>query len=149
MVSASHVWEKALHKGNAWLQEVSGELGWEDLEATLLALRSVLHALRDRLTPNEAVQLAAQFPLLIKGVYFDGWHLRGTPVRARRKGVFLAMVRSNLIRGIPEADPERVTRAVFKVLARHVSEGEISDVRAMLPAEMRDLWPDPVHHAPV
>ena len=30
---------------------------------------------------------------------------------------------------IYEADPELVTRAVFKLLANHVSEGESSDIR--------------------
>lgn len=143
MASASHVWDRALHRGNAWLQELSGELGWDDLDASLLALRAVLHALRDRLTPNEAVQLAAQLPLLLKGVYFDGWRPSATPVKTRNREEFLAQVRRPLIRGIPEADPEGVTRAVFKLLDEHVSGGEIADVRNMLPAEWGDLWPMP------
>jgi uncharacterized protein (DUF2267 family) len=147
MAASSHVWDRALHRGNAWLQELSGELGWDDLDATLLALRAVLHALRDRLTPNEAVQLAAQLPLLLKGVYFDGWRPSATPAKARNRDEFLAQVRRPLVRGIPEADPEDVTRAVFKVLDDHVSGGEIADVRNMLPAEWGDLWPTPASGA--
>jgi uncharacterized protein (DUF2267 family) len=141
MASTSHVWDRALHRGNAWLQELSGELGWDDRDATLLALRAVLHALRDRLTPNEAVQLAAQLPLFLKGVYFDGWRPSATPVKLRDREAFLDQVRRPLIRGIPEADPEEVTRAVFKLLDDHVSGGEIADIRNMLPAEWGDLWP--------
>jgi uncharacterized protein (DUF2267 family) len=38
-------------------------------------------------------------------------------------------------------DPERVARSVFTVLAMRVTEGEIEDVKHVLPAEMRDLWP--------
>lgn len=141
MAGGSHVWDRAVHKANAWLQELDGELGWGDLDATLLALRAVLHALRDRLTPNEAVQLAAQLPLLIKGVYVDGWRPSATPQRMRSREEFLDMVRRPLMRGIPEADPEAVTRAVFRLLDEHVSGGEISDVRGVLPAEWSDLWP--------
>ena len=141
MAGGSHVWDRAIHKANAWLQELDGALGWGDLDATLLALRSVLHALRDRLTPNEAVQLAAQLPLLLKGVYFDGWRPSVTPRRTRTRQDFLDAVRAPLIRGIPEADPERVTRAVFRLLDEHVSGGEIADVRGVLPAEWMDLWP--------
>jgi len=141
MASTSHVWDRALHRGNAWLQELSGELGWDDRDATLLALRAVLHALRDRLTPNEAVQLAAQLPLFLKGVYFDGWRPSATPVKLRDREAFLDQVRRPLIRGIPEADSEEVTRAVFKLLDDHVSGGEIADIRNMLPAEWGDLWP--------
>ena len=141
MAGGSHVWDRTVHKANAWLQELDGELGWGDLDATLLALRAVLHALRDRLTPNEAVQLAAQLPLLIKGVYFDGWRPSTTPQRMRSREEFLDMVRRPLLRGIPEADPEQVTRAVFRLLDEHVSGGEISDVRSVMPAEWSDLWP--------
>lgn len=141
MAGGSHVWDRTVHKANAWLQELDGELGWGDLDATLLALRAVLHALRDRLTPNEAVQLAAQLPLLIKGVYFDGWRPSATPQRMRSREEFLDMVRRPLMRGIPEADPEAVTRAVFRLLDEHVSGGEISDVRSVMPAEWSDLWP--------
>lgn len=141
MAGGSHVWDRTVHKANAWLQELDGGLGWGDLDATLLALRAVLHALRDRLTPDEAVQLAAQLPLLIKGVYFDGWRPSATPQRMRSREEFLDMVRRPLMRGIPEADPEEVTRAVFRLLDEHVSGGEISDVRSVLPGEWSDLWP--------
>ncbi|MGE5762137.1 MAG: DUF2267 domain-containing protein [Gemmatimonadota bacterium] len=141
MAGGSQVWERALHKANTWLRELDDALGWGDLDATLLAMRSVLHALRDRLTPNEAVQLAAQLPLLLKGVYFDGWRPSATPRRLRTRQEFLDSVRGPLIRGVPEADAERVTRAVFRLLEGHVSGGELSDVRGVLPAEWFDLWP--------
>jgi uncharacterized protein (DUF2267 family) len=136
------VWDKTLVKSNEWLKELGAELGWEDAHATLLALRSVLHALRDRLTPTEAADLAAQMPLLIKGVYFDGWRCGAPPVKARTRQDFLALVRKSLIRAMPEADPERVTRAVFKLLVGRISRGEIEDVRGMLPSELVELWPE-------
>jgi uncharacterized protein (DUF2267 family) len=34
-----------------------------------------------------------------------------------------------------------VARAVFFVIEHRVSQGEIEDVKQVLPAEMRDLWP--------
>ena len=48
---------------------------------------------------------------------------------------------SGEFRGGERIDPERVARAVFTVLAKRVSEGEIEDVKHVLPAEVRDLWP--------
>jgi uncharacterized protein (DUF2267 family) len=141
MTSLAHMWDKAVSKSNVWLSELSHELGWADAHLTLLGLRAVLHALRDRLPPDEAVDLAAQMPLIIKGVYFDGWDPSATPVRARTKAEFLDLVRRRLERGILDADPERVTRAVFKLVAQRVSEGEIGDVRDVLPDEVAELWP--------
>lgn len=142
MTSITQVWEKTLNKSNEWLRQLGAELGLANAHATLLALRSVLHALRDRLEPNEAADLAAQMPLLIKGVYFDGWNSSAPPLKARTKDEFLALVRKSLSRGMPDADAERVTRAVFKLLAERISQGEIEDVRGMLPAELADLWPE-------
>lgn len=135
-----HVWDKTLARSNLWLEQLGSELGWKDPEAVLLALRSVLHALRDRLPPDEAVELAAQMPLLIKGIYFDGWNPSATPVRARSKEEFFALVQGPLQGGPLETDTERITRAVFHLLADRVSEGEIRDVRGVLPAALADLW---------
>jgi uncharacterized protein (DUF2267 family) len=142
MKPISHLWDKTLAKTNVWLEQVGRELGWAEPDTVLLALRSVLHALRDRLPPDEAVELAAQMPLLLKGVYFDGWNPSATPVKARTREEFFALVRGPLRGGPMESDAERVTRAVFRVLADHVSQGEIRDVRGALPAELVDLWPE-------
>jgi uncharacterized protein (DUF2267 family) len=79
--------------------------------------------------------------LLIKGIYFDGWKPGELRVKARSKEEFLALVGDPLARRLPAADAERVTRAVFGLLARHVSHGEIQDIRGILPQELLDLWP--------
>lgn len=143
MTPISQVWDKTLAKSNDWLKQLGTELRWKDPDMILLALRSVLHALRDRLPPDEAVQLAAQMPLLLKGLYFDGWDPSATPVKARSLEEFFALVRGPLIGGPLDTESERVTRAVFRLLADRVSAGEIRDVRGMLPAELAALWPEP------
>jgi len=141
MTQQPQIWDKAVQRSSQWLQELANELSWTDLGDTLVALRSVLHALRDRLPINEAAQLAAHLPLLIKGIYYDGWHPSKTPVKARTKEDFLALVKTPLERGVAQADAEQVTRAVFRLLAGHVSAGEISDIRGIFPRELADLWP--------
>lgn len=141
MTGMTQLWERNVGKANEWLKALAGELGWQDPNSVLLALRAVLHALRDRLPPNEAADLAAQLPLLLKGVYYDGWSPGHTPLKVRSRQEFLGLVMAGLARGVPEADPERVTRAVFRLLAEHVTDGEIRDVRMVLPAELGDLWP--------
>jgi len=137
----AHLWDQAVDKGNVWIKELREELGWADEHAVLGALRAVLHAVRDRLPSDEAAELAAQMPLLLKGVYFDGWDPSATPAKARTRDAFLALVRGRLGGRAREVDTEQVIRAVFKLLAAHVSPGEIHDVRGALPAELADLWP--------
>jgi uncharacterized protein (DUF2267 family) len=138
--------EKAVHTTNAWLKELMEELGWEDRNRTYHALGAVLHALRDRLTVTEAADLGAQLPMLIRGLYYEGWTPTGKPVNERRKEDFLAHI-SAAFRGHVEIYPEGVAWAVFKVLERHVSAGEIGDVLHVLPKEIRSLWPQPGEEA--
>jgi uncharacterized protein (DUF2267 family) len=37
-------------------------------------------------------------------------------------------------------DPETVARGVFQLLTERVADGEIEDVRHLLPADIRALW---------
>jgi uncharacterized protein (DUF2267 family) len=41
----------------------------------------------------------------------------------------------------PDLDAEKIVRGVFNVLSRRVTEGEIEDIKHILPPELRDLWP--------
>jgi uncharacterized protein (DUF2267 family) len=134
------VFDTTLHKTNIWLNDLMQVLGWPDRHKAYLALRVTLHALRDRLTLEEVAQLSAQFPMLIRGFYYEGWDPTGKPLRVRHKEQFLARIEQEF-RGDDHLDSERVARAVFTVLAKRVTEGEIKDVKHVLPAEIRELWP--------
>jgi uncharacterized protein (DUF2267 family) len=142
-MSGLEVFDTTLHKTHIWLNEITEELHWEDRARGYKALRAGLHALRDRLTVEEAAHLGAQLPMLIRGLYYEGWTPAGKPHKTQGKDEFLAPIREQF-RGDAEIDPERVARAVFKVLAKRVTEGEIEDVKGMLPNELAELWPEAV-----
>ena len=135
------VFDTTVHRTNAWLNELMQELVWPDRAGAYLALRATLHALRDRLTVEEVAQLAAQLPMLVRGFYYEGWDPTGKPLRIRRKEEFLERIVQEFRRDDP-IDPESVACAVFTVLARRISEGEIEDVKHILPAQIRSLWPE-------
>jgi len=135
------VFDASLQKTQVWLNDLMVELGWENRpQKACLALRTALHALRDRLTVEKAVHLGAQLPILIRGVYYEGWKLTGKPVKERHKSEFLDHIAA-VFRDDDTVDPEKVMRAVFKVLARHISKGEIENVKHSLPRSLQDLWP--------
>ena len=136
------VFDRTVHKSNVWLNEMMQALGWSDRHGAYLALRVTLHALRDRLTLEEMAHLGAQLPLLIRGVYYDGWDPARQPLRMRTKEEFLDRIAAEF-RSLDPIDPEAIARAVFTVLSARVTEGEIADVKHVLPAEIRSLWPEP------
>ncbi len=131
--------ERSIDKTNQWLGELCVVLHTEDRQAAYLALRATLQAVRDFLEPGEAVDLAAQLPTFLRGVYFEGWRQTHKPARPRDKAAFLGRVAPHL--KTPEYDAERVVRETLGVLAAHVSVGELDDVKRSLPADVRALWP--------
>ena len=134
--TALEVFDRTIHKTNIWLKDLMEILGCTDRQGAYTSLRATLHALRDRLTIEETAQVAAQLPMLIRGLFR---RLGSVRVKERHRNEFLARIERELERY--EAEPEVVARAVFLVLTNRISEGEIKDV---LPREIRDLWRSPV-----
>jgi uncharacterized protein (DUF2267 family) len=121
-----------------WVKDTMAALPTDDPHKALHALRAGLQALRDRLTVEEAAQLSAQLPVLLRGFFFEGWDPTGKPARLRHRAEFLTLVREKY--GSPgDVPPDDIVRAVFRVLARHVTAGELNDVILSLPRELVDL----------
>ncbi|MCC7419901.1 MAG: DUF2267 domain-containing protein [Planctomycetaceae bacterium] len=133
------VFDSTLQTTHIWLDEICDKLGWNDRHKAYHALRVVLHALRDRLPVNEAVDLAAQLPMLVRGFYYEGWRPTGKPLKERTLDHFLTHITDAFLFDV-EADSQEIARAVFHVLAWHVSAGEIHDVKQVLPGEIADLF---------
>jgi uncharacterized protein (DUF2267 family) len=133
-----NLFSKANQQATAWVKDMMTELPTPDPQKALAALRAGLQALRDRLTVDEAAQLAAQLPLLVRGLFFEGWDPSGKPMRLRHKAEFLALIREKY-RPRQDTQPEQIVAALFRVLARHVTGGEISDVVASLPGELAEV----------
>jgi len=140
-MTTSHVsaFDKTIQKTHHWLAEIMAEMGWQDQERAYAALRAVLHALRDRLPPNDAVHLAAQLPMLVRGFYYEGWHPANKPLKYRHKREFLQQV-SKEAPGIARDELERAVTAIFHRLSAEMPGGEVDQVRDLLPAELRELW---------
>ena len=136
------VFDTTVHKTNGWLRELIEELGTENRLTAYRVLRATLHALRDRLTMDEVAQLGAQVPMLVRGFYYEGWDPTHVPRKERHKQQFLSRIEQEL-RGDERLDPEIVARAAFAGLEKRVTEGEIEDVRQVLPEQIRQLWPEP------
>lgn len=138
------VFDKTLQTTNIWLNEISEGIGL-DRQCAYHALKAVLHALRDRLLIDESAHLSAQLPILVRGIYFDGWNPGHAPNRERAMELFLNHVEEGL-RDIRSIDPEAVCRTVFATLERHISKGELEDIKDGLPKGVRQLWPDDGSH---
>ena len=133
------VFDKTLQTTNIWLDEIMAAIG-PDRQIAWKVLSTVLHKLRDRLQPELAAHLAAQLPLLVRGAYYDLYEPAKQPTDLNTAQEFVEEV-ADWLADIRPVDPKLAIAAVFKVLGRHVSAGEIEKVRHALPESIRDLWP--------
>jgi uncharacterized protein (DUF2267 family) len=128
--------ETTVQKTYRWIRELDEELGCGRRESYQV-LRGFLHALRDRLIVDEAAQLAAQLPMLVRGIYYEGWDPSRTP-RRMRKEEFLETFARQAALG-PDQEPLRALRVAARVMRNHITAGETEDVLGMLPQDTREL----------
>jgi uncharacterized protein (DUF2267 family) len=133
------VFDKTLQETNIWIKQLMECLGTDDRELAYTCLKATLHALRDLLGPENAAHLAAQLPLLLRGVYYEGWHIAGTPSKERHKEAFFEHVRLGMP-GLPDCDTELVVRSVFEVMWDRIDQGEIAKLIRIFPRDLRQLW---------
>lgn len=131
--------ETSLDKTNLILKDIEQAYGWpkERRNQSYLALRTVLHLLRDRLPVEESAQFAAQLPMVLRGIYFEGWDPTVVPVKLNRDD-FLYEVRRNFTFDVP-GGTERLVRTVLQALRQHVTEGEWNEVRDNLPKDLAGI----------
>lgn len=137
---AIHELDTTLQQANIWLKEIMQRLGTDDAHTGHTAMRVTLHALRDRIGPENAVHLGAQLPTLIRGIYYESWHPSGTPTKERHKQLFLDHVRKELRTGTP-IDPETAIGAVLEVVCEKTAENEAVKLARLFPKDLRELWP--------
>jgi uncharacterized protein (DUF2267 family) len=137
MLESADAIERSVHKTNEWLKELMDELG-EDRDDAWRMLKAYLQVLRDRLTPDEAAELAAQLPMVVRGAFYEGFDPSRQPVKLRTREEFLSQLAERAQLADAE-QAERVADTVTRVLERHITEGEMEEVLTQLPSEVREV----------
>lgn len=99
---------------------------------------AVLRALRDRLMPEEARQVAAQLPRPLREIWEAGADWGPRPVKLHRRELYERVKADAALASIREA--RAMVVAVFAALKGQISPGEADDVAAQLPRDLRDVW---------
>jgi uncharacterized protein (DUF2267 family) len=133
------VLDSTYQKAQEWIGQLAENAHLEKNDA-YKALRAVVLTLRDRLPMEEAVHFGAQLPMLIRGLYYDGWKPSETPVKMSRDQ-FLEAIEEKIV-SERFIDPVRMTHDVFALLQERMSPGEVDNVKQILPKELQRLLPD-------
>ncbi|WP_026260349.1 DUF2267 domain-containing protein [Segetibacter koreensis] len=133
--------EKYAAKGNEVVKMLADDLKVSRDKAGRI-LRAVLHALRNRLTVEESLQLLSQLPMALKSVYVDGWSPSNSFTRIKHLKDFLDEIRmedgktASYDFGNDETAMQAL-KAVLRTLHYFVSESETNNMIAVLPEEIQ------------
>lgn len=137
---APAVLDHAVQDMNLWLNKLIEIHHFKDKPQAYSALRAGLHALRDRLTVEQAAHLGAQLPTLVRGVFYEAWRPAGKPVDIHSTREFCDHIAAELPSDFPR-DALSIARAVFDLLFRELDPGESAKLVDGLPVPLRHLWP--------
>jgi uncharacterized protein (DUF2267 family) len=124
-------------KTRAMYARISIQADLDSLAKSRQATSVVLRALRDRLTPEEGRQAVAQLPRELKTL----WRPEAAPDRPVKmhQREFLDRVRREA--GLPSRRrAEMVVDAVFAEIKAQLSPGEVEDIQAQLPTDLKRVW---------
>lgn len=123
------------HKFYRIVMDASGE---DNREIARRGTAAVLRALRDRLTPAEADQVAAQLPSELKEVWTEGDKVERRPLKMHRREFYDRVKQEARLASLRQA--QWMTLGVFAALKEQLSPGEAEDVLAQLPKDLKEVW---------
>ena len=130
----------SMQKTHEWLRDIEAELHFDNERAAYAALRATLHAVRDRLPTELVSHLGAELPIVIRGIYYDGWHPSEARLKAAHSTDFYDSMRRELQGHDELQHVEQVARAVLRVVDQRLEPGQIRHVVEALPEKVRRLW---------
>lgn len=129
---------KFAEEANSFFTKVARECGNpQDTSHAFRVTRAVLHTLRDRISIEESMHIISNLPMILKGMYVDGWNINQKN-RIDTLDQFLDQVREHSP-GDPGRDfggkqtARNTVKAVLHVLRKYIDEGEIRHIKQQLP----------------
>jgi uncharacterized protein (DUF2267 family) len=137
------VFDTTVQQSNEWLKAIEVRLQPCNRGEAYGAFRAVTHVLRDRLPVEGVLGLSAQLPILLRGVFLEGWRPGDGPTNLRHPSALAEAVEALLPTDFPR-EALGAARAVLQVLAERLDAGEVEKLLAYLPVSLRPLWePEP------
>lgn len=131
------IFQDTISKTNELINVIAEKLGMNKHHACR-TMRVVLHTLRDRLPLDEAVNLSAQLPILMKGVYFDGWDPSLVPIKYN-KDQFIDFISLQLPSGYSDRT-EEIIKLVLDTIFEQMNPHEIDKIKKVLPDYLKVLF---------
>ena len=133
-------------EGNTFLKDYSKFMNMKkEPEKAGRIFVSIMHALREIIPVEESLQLLAQLPMFLKGVYVNGWAVKKQKPKIKHMKEFIELVRQfdepaavNDF-GYEDDLAEKYIDITFIYLRKYISLGEMEDIRDVLPKDLKSM----------
>lgn len=139
--------DKYAQEGHTFVKHLAQELNHPEEESRVgIILRSVLHALRDRISIEENFDVISQLPMFLKAIYVHEWKYRDNVDRLKNMDEFTQKVKEEQQKygetefNWSESTEEIVSQTVAFISERYWSEGLINDIKANLPEDIHRIF---------
>jgi uncharacterized protein (DUF2267 family) len=140
-MAASFLLEPTVGLITGWLAEIASRTGCSDA-VSFAVLRAVLHALRDPLSDEAGSVVAQDLPVLVRGLWYEGWQPSGARVAEATMADWLVTLEGHLLAADADAvPPGDAAAAVFALLGRHLGRASRRGIDRELPRDMAALFP--------
>jgi uncharacterized protein (DUF2267 family) len=124
----------------SFYRQVLVEAGRPSVDDARRVTGAVFHALRDRLTPDEADQAVAQLPRPLKLLWWQGEAEGRKPLKMHRRAFYARVQLEAALAS--ERETRHAVHAVFGALKAQLSPGEAEDILTQLPKDLKQVWED-------
>lgn len=141
-ITGLDIFDRTVQKSIIWVDAIRDELTLKDRDQAYHLLRVVLHELRNHLPMMQVVRLGAQLPILLRGVYYDGWNPSAIGNKDKLPE-FLINLRLQVDPAM-NLSVHAVAKCVLEVISEQADIDEVRQIVVTMPQEVRWLWPDSV-----
>jgi uncharacterized protein (DUF2267 family) len=133
--------ENNIHQTMDWIYAIEEACHWDEnnQKKAFLALKAVLHQLRDLLPIESAAQLGDLLPIVIRGIFFENWKPTTPQVPEPKREDILKNMTSALY-PYHSVDVEQTVRGVLQVLKQKLPTNELEAIIRGLPKELREFY---------
>ena len=137
----AHLFDVHMQKMYNYIQALMYETKIPSPHKTYSGLRAVLHTFRDCLTVEEAAHLSAQLPMIMRGIFYEGWVPSATPKKIKDLDDFFYNVSVEASNTLTISEAEQMTYATLFILNQYISEGELDKLKKILPKHLKNILP--------
>jgi uncharacterized protein (DUF2267 family) len=141
----TNLFDKHYQEASRFIRKLAMRIGTPgDTDHAIRVLKSVFITLRRKLIPDDSLNIVSQLPLVVKGIYVDGWNINEPLLEAQTYDEFLYELRHNTVRradidfGNDDLAKKKIT-AVFTSLREYIPVGELNHIREELPKEVAEM----------